>query len=257
MLLIIFFLFFFLNLLIAESNINNTESISGYFFAEPSTQNIQDDDFINPGFIWIEKGKKLWINKENNKSSTKSCQSCHGDYKNMRGTSIAYPKIHNETNSLINLEQRINICRKKNMNLSAYEPESQNLLSLSALISLQSRGLNQNMNINNENKKWFELGKTLYFMKIGQMGLSCNQCHDNRVGLNLRAEKVSQGHINGFPSYLLRWSKLVSVHKRIEFCNEQARAKPFKIFSNEYNALQLYLMWRGNGLKVESPSVRK
>ena len=72
------------------------------------------------------------------------------------------------------------------------------------------------------------------------MGLSCNQCHDNRVGLNLRAEKVSQGHVNGFPSYLLRWSKLVSVHKRIEFCNEQARAKPFKIFSKEYNAIQLY-----------------
>ena len=32
------------------------------------------------------------------------------------------------------------------------------------------------------------------------MGLSCNQCHDERVGSNLRAEKVSQGQINGFPS---------------------------------------------------------
>ena len=29
----------------------------------------------------------------------------------------------------------------------------------------------------------------LYFKKIGLMGLSCNQCHDE-VGLNLRAEKV-------------------------------------------------------------------
>ena len=89
------------------------------------------------------------------------------------------------------------------------------------------------------------------------MGLACNQCHDDRVGLNLRAEKVSQGHINGFPTYLLRWSKVVSVHRRIQFCNEQARALPFKIFSDEYNALQLYLSNRGNGLVIETPAVRK
>ena len=107
------------------------------------------------------------------------------------------------------------------------------------------------------NEKWLNLGKELYFKKIGQMGLSRNQCHDDRVGNNLRAEKVSQGHINGFPTYLLRWSKIASVHRRIQFCNEQARAIPFKIFSKEYNALQLYLTWRGKGLEIETPAVRK
>ena len=29
------------------------------------------------------------------------------------------------------------------------------------------------------------------------MGLSCNQCHNESVGSNLRAEKISQGQING------------------------------------------------------------
>ena len=70
-------------------------------------------------------------------------------------------------------------------------------------------------------------------------------------------KKISQGHINGFPSYLLRWSKVVSVHKRIEFCNEQARAIPYEINSEEYNALQLFLSSKGNGLFVESPSCEK
>ena len=75
------------------------------------------------------------------------------------------------------------------------------------------------------------------------MGLSCNQCHDERVGSNLRAEKVSQGQINGFPSYLLRWSKVVSVHKRIQFCNEQARADLYEINSEENNAFNfIYLL---------------
>ena len=143
------------------------------------------------------------------------------------------------------------------MKSNKFQDESKNLLSLSALLYFQSKGLKQNIEINENNEKWFNLGKELYFKKIGQMGLSCNQCHDDRVGNNLRAEKVSEGHINGFPTYLLRWSKIASVHRRIQFCNEQAKAIPFKIFSKEYNALQLYLTWRGKGLEIETPAVRK
>ncbi len=244
-------LFFFIS-----SNLITKENLSGYFFAEPSTQNIQDDDFINPGFIWVERGKKIWKLENENKKSV-SCNSCHGSIEKMKGVSLNYPKLYDNTGKLINLEQQINICRKNQMKQEEYKPENKDLLSLSAAITNQSRGLEQDIKINEQNQFWFNLGKELYFKKIGQMGLSCNQCHDDRVGLNLRAEKVSQGHVNGFPSYLLRWSKVVSVHKRIQYCNEQARAIPFKIFSDEYNALQLYLTWRGKGLQIETPAVRK
>ena len=244
-------LFLFLNnTLLSES------LISGYHFSEPSTQEIQDDDFLNPGFLWVERGKKIWLEKKLKKKSI-SCHSCHGDIKSMEGVALKFPKLNHKNNKLINLEQQINICRKEKMHLKEYEVESKSLLSLSVAIALQSRGLEQKMDVNKKNKVWFDKGKSLYYKKIGQMGLSCNQCHDDRVGMSLRAEKVSQGQINGFPSYLLRWSKMVSVHRRFQFCNEQARALPFNIFSDEYNALQLYLTSRGNGLKIETPSVRK
>ena len=89
------------------------------------------------------------------------------------------------------------------------------------------------------------------------MNLACNQCHDHLSGKNLRAEMISQGHINGFPSYLLRWGMISSIHRRFQFCNEQARAEPLKIGHPDYNALQLYVSWRGNGLFIESPSIRR
>ena len=164
--------------------------ISGYHFSEPSTQNIQDDDFLNPGFIWVENGALLWNKKE--QPSQLSCKSCHGGASKMRGVALKFPKI-NKKGDLINLEQQINICRHENMNAEKYEPESKNLLALSVLMYYQSRGLEQSIEINEKNQKYFNLGKKLYFKKIGQMGLSCNQCHDERVGQNLRAEKVSQG----------------------------------------------------------------
>ena len=246
---------YFMIFSILQADTSVSSKISGYYFAEPSTREIQDDDFINPGFLWVEIGKKVWNEKISINEKEFSCKGCHGRPENMRKVSLKYPKTLNK--ELINLEQQINICRKNKMLTKEFEIESKNLLGLSTLITVQSRGLKQNIKINNDNKTWFKLGKELYFKKIGQMGLACNQCHDERVGLNLRAEKVSQGHINSFPAYLLRWSKVVSVHKRIQFCNEQARAKPYKIFSKEYNALQLYLSWRSNGLDIEAPSVRK
>ena len=249
-----FFFLCIISLIFIKNNCLGEDLKSGYHFSEPSTQKIQDDDFLNPGFIWVENGTLLWNKKV--KSSQLSCKSCHGVASEMRGIALKFPKI-NEKGDLINLEQQINICRHENMNAEKYETESKNLLALSVLMYYQSRGLEQGIEINEKNQKYFNLGKKLYFKKIGQMGLSCNQCHDERVGQNLRAEKVSQGHLNGFPSYLLRWSKIASVHKRIQFCNEQARAIPFKIFSKEYNALQLYMTWRGRGLKIETPAVRK
>ena len=253
-----FIIYFFILIFCFQIRLLSEENkkISGYHFAEPSTQEMQDEDFLNPGVLWVEKGEQLW-KKKNSSNQNYSCETCHGKIKNLRGVSLNYPKVDNETNKLVNLEQRINICRTKYLRQKKLEAENDELLSLSTFISYQSRGMKLNIKINNLNKKFFDFGKSLFFKPMGQMGLSCNQCHDDRVGLNLRAEKVSQGQINGFPTYLLRWSKVASVHKRIEFCNEQARAKPFKIFSDEYNALQLYMTWRGNGLIIETPSVRK
>ena len=251
---ILFFLIYCFSFNLLSENTSKEKALSGYNFAEPSTRNMQDDDFLNPGILWVENGLALWKKKYD--SENESCFSCHGNIREMKGVSIKYPKLLESRKKLINLEQRINICRKK-MKLSEFDSDSRELLSLSTLISYQSRGLTYNYKVTEKNKKWYDLGKKLYFKKIGLMGLSCNQCHDDRVGLSLRAEKVSQGHINGFPSYLLRWSKVVSVHERIKFCNEQAIAVPHEINSDEYNALQLYLSIRGNGLEVESPAVRK
>ena len=237
-----------------NSDYETDEVLSGYIFAEPSTRSIQDDDFLNPGMFWVENGETIWNKKEG--ANGLSCNTCHGESTSMKGVSLKYPKVFKENKKLINLEQRINMCRKK-MEVKEFEEDSRDILSLSTLISNKSRNMKLNYKVTENNKKWYHLGEKLYYKKIGLMGLSCNQCHDERVGSNLRAEKVSQGQINGFPTYLLRWSKVVSVHKRIQFCNEQARALPFAINSDENNALQLYMSIRGNGLNVETPAVRK
>ena len=80
------------------------------------------------------------------------------------------------------------MCRKK-MEVKEFEEDSRDILSLSTLISNKSRNMKLNYKVTENNKKWYHLGEKLYYKKIGIMGLSCNQCHDERVGSNLRAEK--------------------------------------------------------------------
>ncbi len=232
------------------------EARSGYFFARPETRAIQDDDFANPGLLWVEAGEEAWSKIEG--AQERSCATCHGDAtESMRGVATAFPKIDPSSKSLVNLEQKINLCRVRNMKVIPYEQESEALLSMSAYVTRQSTGLLLSVRIDGDAAPWFERGKDLYHERVGQMSLACTQCHDQQVGNYLRAEHISQGQINGFPTYLLRWGKLASVHRRFQFCNEQARAEPLPIGSDDYNALQLYVGWRGTGIPVEAPAVRR
>ncbi len=228
---------------------------SGYEFARPETREIQDDEFANPGLFWVERGAELWSGGDG--VARRSCQSCHGAEAALAGVAATYPKIDASTGNLINLEQRINLCRVRHLEAEPYPLESEPLLSLSAYVARQSAGWPVAVRIDGDARPWFERGRELYAERVGQMNLACTQCHDQRVGHLLRAERISQGQINGFPAYLLRWGTVSSVHRRFQFCNEQARAEPLPIGSDDYNALQLYVAWRGTGLAVEAPAVRR
>jgi sulfur-oxidizing protein SoxA len=42
-----------------------------------------------------------------------------------------------------------------------------------------------------------------------------------------------------------------------EWCNTSVRAEPYPLGSDEYVDLELYLAWRGRGLPVETPAIRR
>ena len=138
-----------------------------------------------------------------------------------------------------------------------HEVESENLLALEAYVKTQSAGMPMAVAVDGAAAPFFVRGRELYFQRVGQMDLACAMCHDDRAGHALSAEPISQGPVNGFPAYILRWDGLASAQRRFRFCNEQARAEPLAIGHDDYNALELYVAWRGATLPVESPAVRR
>jgi L-cysteine S-thiosulfotransferase len=231
------------------------ELTSGYYFTPIETRARQDDDFDNPGFRWVTEGEKLWQVTEG--AMGKSCGSCHGkNAAQVKGAAAAYPKYYEPAKKLINLEQRINLCRTQNMRAPAWQYESNELLAMTVYMRRLSRGKPVEAAIDGPAKPFFDFGKDIYSKRIGQLDTSCTSCHNGNYGKKLRAETLSQGQSNGFPAYRTQWQSIGSLHRRFRDCNALVRAEPYPYGSDEYVALELYLAWRGRGLPIEAPSVR-
>ena len=229
---------------------------SGYTYLSEEHRQLQDDVFGNPGMLWVERGRTLWDQPQG--GGQQACASCHGDAAtSMRGVRTRYPQFDPRSGKLINLEQRINRCRTEQLQAETYPYESEALLALSAFVSFQSRGLPLNVDITGPARPFFEAGKALFMRRRGQLDMACSHCHDKYAGQHLRGEVVSQGQTNGFPVYRLSWQTLGSTHRMFAWCNTAIRAQPLAHGADDYVNLELYLAWRGRGLPVETPGVRR
>lgn len=229
---------------------------SGYLYMGEDTRALQDDDFLNPGMFAVERGREIWSRVEG--EAGQSCASCHGDAEtSMRGVAARYPVFDAAANGLVNLEGRINAERAGRMKAAPLQLESDDLLALTAFISFQSRGMPVAVDVDGPAAPYFEEGRAFFFRRLGQLDLACSQCHDDRAGMHLRGDLMSQGQVNGFPIFRLMWRTMASRHRMFQWCNTSMRAEPYPLGSPEYLSLELYMAWRARGLAMEAPAVRR
>jgi sulfur-oxidizing protein SoxA len=233
------------------------EVLSGWHYRTDGTRSLQQDSFDNPGMLGVEEGEEYWNTVEG--TMGKSCASCHGDAsESMAGVGASYPKWSEATGKPINVELQINQCRVENMGAEPYAFDKKGQKPLTAYIKHQSIGTPVAMNLEEgEMQKWWEQGKETYYKRTGQLDMSCAGCHEVNNGKNIRADHLSQGNVNGFPTYRLKQSNLVSLHNRFRGCIRDTRAEFPAAFSDELMGLEVYTTWRGTGLSVETPAVRQ
>jgi L-cysteine S-thiosulfotransferase len=54
----------------------------------------------------------------------------------------------------------------------------------------------------------------------------------------------------------LEWQEIGSLQRRLRNCLIGMRAEPYPDGAIEYVELELYMAWRANGLRIETPAVR-
>jgi L-cysteine S-thiosulfotransferase len=228
---------------------------SGFDDMSPPTQAMQRDDMQNPGMLWVQDGAALWERAP--AASAKSCAGCHGAANtSMRGVAARYPAFDPKLKRPVNLAQRINLCRERHQQTTPLPAESHDLLALESHVALPSRGLAITPPADPRLTPFRERGAALYQQRIGQLDLSCAQCHDERAGQRLGGSVIPQGRATGYPLYRLEWQSLGSLPRRLRNCMTGVRAEPLAHNDPAMVELELYLAWRDRGMKMETPAVR-
>ena len=228
---------------------------SGYEQMGRETRAMQDDDTANPGMLWVLEGKALWNQAAG--AANRTCAGCHADAaESMRGAAARHPAHDANSGRLVNLEQRINACRIERQAAKPLAYESRELLAITAYVARQSRGMPIDVAVTLATKPALDAGRALFNRKIGQIDLSCAQCHEQNWGRRLAGNAIPQAHPTGYPLYRLEWQGLGSLQRRLRNCMSGLRAEPYEYGSSEFVELEYYLMWRARGMKIETPGVR-
>lgn len=214
---------------------------------------MQDDDILNPASFWTLDGQTLW-NQSVGKNNV-ACAQCHGDASvSMKGVAAGFPKMVN--GALLNLEGQINMCRQTKQGAAPLALEAKPLLSLATYVGHASKGMPITVQRTAANDTELEAGQRLFEQRMGQLNLSCAQCHTERAGLKLGGNLIPQGHPTGYPIYRLEWQTVGSLQRRLRNCMSGVRAEPYALGSKELTQLELFLMWRARGMPLETPGVR-
>ena len=239
---------------VVQAQIPEAQRRSDFGTMSADLQAMQRDDTRNPAMLWVQQGAQLW--QETAGRTEKSCASCHGDVSALRGVALRYPAFDTQTQSAINLAQRIQRCRVQQQRAEPWKLESEELLALESLVALQSRGLPLRPVVDARLQPALERGRQLYVQRLGQLDLSCAQCHDQRWGQRLGGTLIPQGHPNSYPQYRLEWQGLGSLQRRLRNCLAGVRAQAWPLGAPELVELELFLADRASGLLMESPGVR-
>ena len=220
----------------------------------PELRAMQADDMANPASLWALDGQALWGAGAG--STGKSCADCHADARaSMKGVAARYPAFDATSGRVLDLEARINQCRVDRQGAAPLARESRALLNLATYVGQQSRGAP----IRSEDPRLapvIERGRQLFSARQGQLNLSCAICHDDNWGRKLGSATIPQAHPTGYPAYRLEWQSVGSLQRRLRNCMVGMRAEPYAFGSDEFTALEAFLMARAQGLALETPAVR-
>ncbi len=228
---------------------------SGLHMAGSDVQAMQADEWANPAQASLQQGQALWERKS---ASGPSCAQCHGQARDsMAGVAARLPAWSPAQGRVTNLEDRIRHCQATHQHRTPDAFESEDLLALTAWVTLASRGMPMSTALVSEEREAILRGEADYHRRQGLLNLACVHCHQDMAGKRLFNDPLSQGQSNAYPLYRLEWQSVGSLERRLRSCMNGVKAELPPWGSPRMRELALYLRWRAQGLPVEMPAVRK
>jgi len=249
---------------IAFAQKSSTDSIAEY------RQMLQDG---NPADLFEAKGEGLWTQKRGPKNA--SLEKCDlgkgpGVFKSVW---VELPRYFADTGRVQDLESRLLTCMQELQGFDAQEiaktpfgrGEQSNVTALATWIAAESKGMKLNLPQDHmEERKMYEVGKRLFFMRGGSHDFACATCHsqdDKRIRLqDLPNITKNPGAGNGFgawPAYRVSNGQMWGAQLRLNDCYRQQRF-PYPIFGSDATiALGVYMGVNGKGGATVAPAIKR
>ena len=202
----------------------------------------------------IDRGRNLWEKRFSNGKGFADCFANGG-----RNVAGKYPRYDSGTDKVITFEMDINRCLRDNGEAEYRFNDKATMGTVTAYARTLSDGMRVDIRVEGTGAlAKYELGKKLYFTRIGQYNFACASCHMANAGKILRTEILSPtiGQTTHWPVFR-GGDNLNTLHMRYRRCMEQMRASPFPAGSEDLNNLEYFQSYLSNGLPMRASVYRK
>jgi L-cysteine S-thiosulfotransferase len=199
----------------------------------------------------IARGAALWKRRFHDGKSLAACFPNGG-----RRVAVAYPQYHPRLKLVFTLEMAINQCLKAHHEALLDYTDAGTMGALTAYVRSLSNGYRIAVRVPQAAAPRYELGRRLYFSRLGQRNFACASCHVQGAGKRYADMPLSPaiGQATSWP--WIRGGEPVTLQAQIRRCLERMGAAPFPGGSEELNDLEYFLTDLSNGLPIHADAWR-
>ena len=228
----------------------------------------------NPAELWEARGEDLWKQKRGPKMvSLEQCDLGLGAGM-VKGAYTVLPKFFADSDKVEDLESRLVTCMVTQQGFT-YDQAKKNpfggpdnksdMEALVAYIAGSSRGMKMNVAGNqHDEKKYYALGKKMFFHRGGPHDFSCASCHGadgQRIRLqalpNLLKPEPAKSAYTTWPAYRVSQGETRSFQWRLFDCFRQQRFPELEFTSEASIALTMFLAKNANGGVMNAPAIKR
>ena len=227
----------------------------------------------NPADLFEVKGESLWKAKRGPKNaSLETCDLGKGPGV-VKGAWVELPRYFADTGKVQDLESRLVTCMERVQGFNAKDiidtpfgkDEQNNVTALATWIAAESKGMKFNLSqAHAEERKMYEVGKRLFFMRGGSHDFACATCHaqdDKRIRLqdlpNLTGNAGAAMGFGAWPAYRVSNGQMWSMQLRLNDCYRQQRFPYPHFISDATIALGVYMGVNAKGGEAASPAIKR
>lgn len=228
----------------------------------------------SPAELFELEGETLWKKPQGrNNVSLEKCDLGKGPGV-LKGAYAGLPRYFKDADRVMDLETRLLYCMTTLQGRSREEATKRvfgnadrpsEMESLSAYIAGQSRGMKMAPGVSHpKEKQSIELGRALYFHRVGAWDFSCATCHGDE-GRRIRMQELpvlykpaaARATAASWPAYRISTSSFVTLQWRMNDCFRQMRT-PEPTFGSETTvALIHFITATGAGATYAGPGNKR